>query len=516
MSVFGRLGMALSTAWRSGLRAYQNPESGSTGNFSDRLDAYRILWSYYNNSTFERVADGASWESYKGQYRLYPFIRSIYNPTNRLVQFYVGAIYPGVLAARKEDVQDGMQIAMPLVDGTDEALFDPIDQVWQWGNWQRKKDLQVIYGAALGDIVVEIIDDLDRERVYPIVHWPGRLTELERDARGNTERAVIEYSVAKTKAEDGYRYKKILDRESISEYRDDKLYMQIDNPYGFVPLVVAAHNDVGSDHGEPAIAGLIGKIDQLNDLASRINKQISITVESPQVIATDSKLENALTPAAEATLEQSEMRLRLLKATSGSSTFPLAGNLSLSEALPILQEQLKEIEHDCPELTMYAEMRGMSSLTGPAASRLLGDVQGRILAAAAGYDQLNTQVLQMSVAIGGERVNRGDWKRRDAQQAKFAPFDLSSYGRGLLDIRFDPRPLVPTLAGERIELEEARSRVVTNLVGAGMPLELAMKRAGYEDKDVASITVDRIAAMDRERQLALSDVPRDGLPVPAQ
>ena len=113
--------MALSTAWRSGLRAYQNPESGSTGNFSDRLDAYRILWAYYNNSTFERVADGVSWESYKGQYRLYPFIRSIYNPTKRLVQFYAGAIYPGVLAARKEDVQDGMQIAMPLVDGTDEA-----------------------------------------------------------------------------------------------------------------------------------------------------------------------------------------------------------------------------------------------------------------------------------------------------------------------------------------------------------------------------------------------------------
>ena len=57
---------------------------------------------------------------------------------------------------------------------------------------------------------------------------------------------------------------------------------------------------------------------------------------------------------------------------------------------------------------------------------------------------------------------------------------------------------------------------MTNLVSAGMPLELAMKRAGYEDEDVASITVDRIAAMDRERQLALSDVPRDGLPVPAQ
>lgn len=509
------------TGWDVGLRAYLNPAKDTT-QFATRKMAYDLYWSYYNNAAFERVSTDL-WQAYREQYRLYPYIRSIYNPTRRLVGFYVGSIYPGLVTVDPMMETNGVPIAIPLGEQMPDELRNAIGQVFQWSNWQSAKDRLVKFGAATGDVGIEIVDDMERERVYPIVRWPGHVCDVDRDERGNVERAVIEYEVdERDEAGDmeKYQYRKVMTKESIVTYRNGNPYdfsglgAEVPNEYGFVPFVWCQHADVGSDHGTPAIDGVLGKIDQLNDLVSRVHKQMGIAAESPQIVASDSPLSSAIDPAAAAELDKNEVKLILLRGKAGTTTASLGGNLDVGQALLYVQELLKEIEHDLPELGMYQELRSMSALTGPAASRLLGDVQAKVCSAASQYDQATKQALQMTVAIAGWRLGRGDWKRKDRQQVNFKGFDLTSYEAGDLDIEIQPRPLVPIVETERWDAEQKRAQALTTYVNAGIPVEVAMPWVGFSEEDVKSITIDSVAAIDRAQRLAQNDLPGNVPPPP--
>ncbi|HEY8743914.1 MAG TPA: hypothetical protein VIU62_12485, partial [Chloroflexota bacterium] len=139
----------------------------------------------------------------------------------------------------------------------------------------------------------------------------------------------------------------------------------------------------------------------------------------------------------------------------GGHVESLAGNLPLRDTLAYIQQLIGEIEQDHPELTLYKELRAMSQVTGPAASRLVGDAAGLIAEAAANYDQQLIKLFQMGVAIAGWRLNNGDWGLTDRQREKFAPFDLDSYIRGDLDFFISPRPLVPQTRREQLDAERA-------------------------------------------------------------
>lgn len=521
----GRLWNAMRQGWDAGLRAYLNPGKDlMTGAFETRLAAYDLYWAYYNNAAFERVS-GDMWSTYRGQYRLYPFIRSIYNPTRRLVGFYVGSVYPGLVTTDLMMDTNGVPIAIPLADDMPEELRAAIGQVFQWSNWQSAKDRLVKFGAATGDVGIEIVDDVMRERVYPIVRWPGHVRDVQRDERGNALEATIQYEVEDKQADGSstkYTYKKVMTKESITTFKDDSPHdytgqgqPEIPNDYGFVPFVWCQHADIGGDHGTPAIDGTIGKIDQLNDLVSRIHKQMAIAAESPQVIASDSPLSNAIDTTAQASLDAAEIKLLLLRGKVGTTTASLEGNLNIGSGLLYVQELLKEIERDLPELGMYQELRSMSELTGPAAARMLGDVQAKVCSAASQYDQATKQALQMSVAIGGWRLGRGDWKQKTLQQQNFKGFDLTSYSKGELDIEIQPRPLVPIVETERWDAEQKRATALNTYVTAGIPVEVAMPWVGFNEEDVKAITIDSAAAIDRAQRLAQSDLP-GGAPPPAQ
>lgn len=80
-------------AARAAIAAWRNPQPDSaTSDIRGRLN---LLWSYYDNTVFDSVA---AWAAYRSNYVLYRNIRSIYNPTRRLVNFYVAQVYPGVLS----------------------------------------------------------------------------------------------------------------------------------------------------------------------------------------------------------------------------------------------------------------------------------------------------------------------------------------------------------------------------------------------------------------------------------
>lgn len=483
---------------------------------TDRQAYLNLLWSYYKNSTFDSLS---AWARYRETFTLYRNIRSIYNPTRRIVNFYVAQVYPGVLSIDASKLPDGVQLAIPLSEDTDEDLKMAIAQFWQWSNWQSGNKLMVRYGGATGSVLVEVVDNVQKGKVTTAVRWPGLIAEMSIDESkpglvlddvGNVKFYALEYMATDSNGEQ-FKFRKEVDQETFSYFRDgipfdpssittnvfgDDTGAVVPNPYGFVPAVWCKHLDEGDDFGVPAISGSISKIDELNGLVSHVHDQVDILIDSPGIISTDGnigKIESQSSDkktaaqdefnALNAVAQKPTKRL-LLKAPKGASWIPLVGNLNPSEVDSQVERLLTEIEHDFPELSMYQELRKMSQVTGPGAARMMGDVYSRVLEVSSNYDMQSIKLFQMAVAIGGMRFQEGreGWAAKTEQQQKFSPFNLDSYARGELDFEIMPRPLIPMTEADTIDLTGKR------LDNAGkaqkiFPEEKVLEIAGIQDED---------------------------------
>jgi hypothetical protein len=524
-----RVGIATQAAMDAFRRVYANPEAEQQrATWQSRSTEYRVLWAWYNNSVFEDVA---AWSAYRATYKLPRHIRPIYNPTRRLVDFYAGTVYPGVLTDDGQRLPDGVSLAIPFPDDTDQRLVEAVAQLWRWSNWQSGKSVMVRYGAALGNAFVEIVDDTQRGKVYLVNRWPGMVADLTRNSQGDVKAYALEYMVEDASTVAGvYLYRREVTPDVIRTYRDDRLFdynpelglgPEWPNPYGFAPAVWVPHIDLGGDYGAPAIHGALGKLDELNATASIAHDQIRKLVQAPILIATDDDVSPLLQrtkrgrTADLADAASDRESIPWIKAGMGTQVHQLAGNLDLSGAILYMQELMGELENDFPELSYYRQMREMSTVTGPAASRLVGDVMSKVYEASANYDRASIAAFQMALAIGGWRLSQGDWGRNGpvtVQQRRFAPFDLTSYARGELDFTIAPRPLIiPTeneKAKEAFDWWQAASQATT----AGLPLEIYLKREmGWSDKDIAEIKRAKMDAFQFAQEFAVvpQDVPPD-------
>lgn len=520
-----RIMMSLSTGLQTGYYAARRTFEDPAGDYQQRdwLDmqaAFALLWSYYNNALFDRTAslgNASVWSAYKSAYTLYRNIRLIYNPTRRLVDFYAGQVYPGVLSSDGDPLPDGVQQAIPLDPKTSATLRAAIGQFWQWSNWQARKSVLVRYGAALGSVLVEVTDDLEHGKVSGSIIWPGFVQNLVLDSAGNVKAYALEYIAFDAERNQTYTYRKEVDGDAFRYFRDGQPYdygdgATIPNLYGFVPAVWVKHNDTGSDLGSPAIAGSLGKIDELNNLASHVHDQIHRVIGAPLILWSDGSLRNLFGQAkrgetADFTEPSSDQEsVLMLKGPTGGRVDSLAGALSLSESLAYMQELTSELEQDHPELAFYRELRSMSQLTGPAASRLVGDVASRLSEASANYDAQSIKLFQMAVAIGGMRANSGAWGPLSRQQQKFTPFSLESYARGDLDTEIEPRSLLQPTKLEMAQEKQAMWTGIGLAVTAGAPLEVVLKDEGWSDEEIAQLGDAKLAEIKRQQALAQEDV----------
>ena len=519
MGVFSTMLQAGIAAYTAARRVFEDPSiSHNQMLYLNQQAMYNLLWSYYNGSMFERIVGAANawnwniyaggWQAYKSNYNLYRNIRLIYNPTRRLVDFYAGQVYPGVLSVDGKKLPDGISLAVPFSEDTPEQLRAAIAQFWQSSNWQARKAVQVRYGAALGNVLIEVVDDTEHGCVSADIIWPGFVVDLECDNAGNVKRYVLQYQAQDDTG--GYLYRKEVDHEAFRYFRDEEPYdygsgKVVENPYGFVPAVWIKHIDVGGRYGSPAMAGSFGKIDELNNLASQVHDHIHKSVGAPFIFWTDGRLskldETAKRPF---TIEESEPSsdqesIQYIKGPKDGRVESLVGNLSLADAGSRMDKLYEELEQDHPELTFYKELRAMSQVTGPAASRLVGDVNSRFAEAAASYDQANIRLFQMAVAIGGFRANSGAWGKLNRQQQKYLPFDLASFEQGELDMEIMPRPLlVPTR--QEIGMEnELMYKGVWYAAQSSIPAEFVLEDAGWTDEKLTALK----QAIEAQRTVAL-------------
>jgi hypothetical protein len=464
-------------------RAYLDP-GGKSAAFDRRRQWYAFLWACHENVAYD---DFEHFLSYREHYHLYRNIRGIYNPARRIADFYAGFVYPGPLDE-----------AIPLETEND-ALKDAIGQVWQWSNWLAGKGVMTRWGAALGDVMTVVVDDVARGKVYLENVWPGQIAALELDPMGNVKSYRQEYTALDDRGIE-YEYAKEVDQESIRTFRNGNPFAYGDaeaetpNPYGFVPAAWSRHRNVGGLHGEQATAGCQPKIDELTQVMSAVNDRVMAIINSPLLVATDANAKAVLnTPRSGPTSEQNppdafKDSIKILKVPVGSTATML--ELSIKDVYPAMDHMLAEIEKDMPELTVHEQLRQMSQVTGPAAARIMGDAVNRLADAAAGYDQQSIKLFQMAVAVAGWRASQGAWGGRsglNSQRAKFLPFNLQSYERGDLDLTIAPRPLI-----RETDAEQAQTLILKKSLGVDD--EQALTELGYPEDVIAKMTERKAAA----------------------
>ena len=433
--------------------------------FATPSSFYHLLWEYYRN---EAYSDIEVWSTYLQSRGMYKATVNIYNPVRRLVDFYSGIVYSGTITHDGGPLDDGHPSAIPFDIDTPPEILAAASQIFQWSNWQTENHVMVRFGACVGSVLVEILDDVEKGRVRWNVVWPGFVDELELDDYGNLKMYSLEYEAFDYDTGTNYTYRREVNKKSISTFKDNSPFgygnhpAVYEHPYGFVPAVWIRHTNSGTDIGYPALRS-ISKIDHLNSLASHAVDQMHKISGAPVVVSGDSvgRLSDSIGPTVPA-INQKDT-IEIIRGAAGTTVQTLS--LPAGETMAHIERMISEIEKDHPELTLYEQMRGMSQITGPAAERLFGDVASYVNEARAAYDMGTVKLVQMGLAVGGYRANGGGWKKMTHQQQKFTPFNIDSYEDGDLPLSILPRPLVPVSESEIIQLQRDRIALENERMG---------------------------------------------------
>lgn len=462
--------------------------------FEQRRLRYAIYWSFYENNIYRNIHTWA--KAYKSQYGLYEFIRNIYSPAFRLGEFWKTHLWGGPL-----DLKDGVagtEGALPI-QTSNEALRPVIAQLWQWSNWAINKDVLTLHGAIFGDVGLQVVDDVQRSKVYLKPVHPGIIEELERDPFGNVKGyKFCEQRLHPNNTKLKVEYIETAERDNDSvvfkTYLNGKPYdwtgqgQEWEEPYGFVPLVMIQHNNVGLDFGWSEFHPSREKIHEVDDLAAKVHDQIRKMQDPPFLFAGVTK------PTATPTVTKTRLtgqagldnpqagreEMNALYGPVGATATPLVANIDIAAASAEIRAVVAEIERDYPELKLIADLQNAG-----------GDISGRALRIAQqpaadkvtqrrpNYDDALVRVQQMAIAIGGFRGYDG-----------FAGFGLDSYAAGDLAHSIGERSVFATDPLDKEEQETAFWTAANNALKAGIPLIPYLRQRGWSEEKITEITSD--------------------------
>lgn len=482
--------------------ALTDPESLSQrrASFVEQLSEYRLAYGYYDRKIF---AAGADWSAYLTQHKLYKHTKLVFNPVPQIVDFYVDNIWMNA------NDEERSKLITPVADAENDKMIDAVAQLDQWSQWAESQAKVKIYAATTGACLVEIIDDMVRQKVTQKAVWRGFVTELKLNDAGDVQSYTLEYDVEENGA--SYRYKKTVDKEKYSYFRDDKPYVSEEriaaakqfggkppravepHNFGFCPAAWFQH----SSSGDGAFTDY-AKVNHANSLASHLHDNIHKEIESGKIISVDDPKQIFPISGAkrnpDGTLEEADTRLEriLLAAKNVGGVFDLSGMLKLAEAHPYLKDLLVSFGEDYPELEYRQIIKTNGQLSGIALERLLTPAQNRLDRISPRYDNQLVKLRQMQTAIAGHRTKNG-WSNQTAAQKTFAPFNLDSYTKGDLDFNLKRSVLIELNEDEREDLMKKKADRAVVL----MPL-IGVKRAlgvvdNYDEKEINEIIAERAA-----------------------
>ena len=491
-------------------KAFQKPDiitvprdlDADWNQWDSRLLRYDIFWAFYENTAYDEMP-GRNWpSSYKTKFGLYRYIRNIYNPAYRLGEFWKAHLWAGTL----EDIP----LTFPKTV-KDENLLVAIKQIWQWSNWQVKKDIVPLYGSVLGDVGILIVDDLQREKVFFDVINPANIAAVELDATGNvkgyeiqeerqdpraTRDVSVVYSEVAVRDGDDVIYTTFLDGTpwAWNEDAEGEPITSWTRPYGFIPMVLIQHNDVGLQWGWSEIQPGQSKFREIDDQASKFNDQIRKIEEPIWAFFGVTKPENSptfsetnLTGTAAANRPQpGREEVNALYGSADGSAVPLVAPLDISAVIENIQNLTKEIERDYPELRLMALDEGGGNISGRALRLAQQPTETKVNQRRPNYYSALVRANQMAVAIAGFNGYDG-----------FEGFDLESFDEGLLNHSIGQMPIFAGDPLDDLELRKERATVIKLLTDAGASLEQAALQVGLTAVEAAALASIDLSALER-------------------
>lgn len=465
-----------------------------------RVARNELNWAFYQNDAYRQVRRIA--RLYKATFGLYRHVRGVYNPAARLIDFWSTHLLGGRL---DREAGDGTEAASALpIEGASDPLRKAIATLWRDGNFEERKAILTMFGPLFGDPILRAVDDTEKGQVYLLPVHPSTVAWKDQDARGNVKAYSIEELRLDPRQSPGesnrrwVRYQETAERGAgedvvFNTYLDGVPYHWEGNPgpmwavpYGFIPLFVAQHINAGLPWGVNELHTVRAKFDGVNDLGSKLHDFIRKEAEGAWLLAgvqdpgqavaiprTKSRLED---PASTSTKAEPEREAKpLIYGPVGAEAFSLVSDLDVAHVTAEIRAALDNLEDDRPELR-YERLRAAGQISGEALRVARQPVATRVKERRPAYDHLIMRAQAAAVAIGGWRGYEG-----------YRGFSLDSYKAGALDHQIGDRPVFAVETLDRIAEDTAEGQAVKAWVDAGVPLEVALRKAGWPEPDIAAV-----------------------------
>lgn len=481
-------------------------------NVATPADRYRVLRAYYHsNSLYDELADLLRRQ---GVWR--EDLKALRNPTFRVVEYHAAHLWPGMLPD-----------ALPIMGK--KRIIEPIQQVWKWSNWGSTKQVAARHLPMYGDLFIKVAttpaDNV--QRVYFQMLEPEHVTDFDADERDYLTYCRLDVPRTRRLADgkiESYTHTEEWDRDrdSFRVWEHDQGATTdialLGRPaieatiasFGidFVPISHAKFQDVGEDRGNAAIMPAIDKIDEANRQATRLNQMLfrhnnvvwalnggtdasGRPLPPPRINATDGTNDSN-----DGTVTFGDEQMLALPGNSELKS--LVPELNYAAALAILQDHMRELEQDLPELVSYRLADEASTISGRAVRLLLGPAIARLQEARGNAEVALIRADQMALTLG---------KYHGLFKSSIGDFDRGDFEHG-----FEARDVLPTDELERAQAQQADGNALKAYVEAGIAVELAVQELwGWSVERAAQFTKENLAAIQREQVLAQEDTVDEGM-----
>jgi len=408
---------------------------------------------------------------------LYKYIRNIYNPTNRLVEFWRTVTWGGSL-----DDEAGEEGAIPI-EGASKQLRSAIATVWKWTNMSMQKDLITLYGSSMGDVGIKIVDDPEKERTYFKVIHPSTIRDVIIDHRGHCQGYVLEYEKEESDTGRKITHIEVCERKGTENinyrfYVDGKLASQKSFPYGFVPFAMMRHNFIGTTYGWSEVQPHRPKIHELDEQASKLHDYVRKAIDPVWLfnfkkpsVKPDFKTKTEDASSDNPQPGREEVAALYVPDSRAKAQALVTDSIDLDQVGNRITAMIAELERDLPELQMDIWTAG-GYTTGKALKTARQRVEKKVITRRPMYDKPLVDLNGMAVAIGGERGYPG-----------YEGFGLGSYSRGELEHTIPTeRPIFDTDALEAVERKQIFWNVVFQAITAGVDPVMVLMDLGWSEQ----------------------------------
>lgn len=444
-------------------------------------DTYAALEFYYHNNGMytllqqDLIANGIWTEGMLG----------LRNPAHRVVEFYVAKLWPGALKK-----------ALPI-ETENTRIVDPIQQVWKWSNWGVKKQVAARWFANFGDMFIKVAGGEDK--VFLQVIKPAYVTDLRADERDYL--TFVRIDIPQSRMVDGrlklFYHTEIWNKatqiyqrwesdgpnvsiERLGAALETRAFSDFD--IDFIPIVHAKFQDVGEPRGMGAYTHALDKIDEVNRSATRLHQllfrfnDVTWAVTANAMDASGRPLPAPMIdlngkPQSDDGTTTIGTGTKVARLPGNSELQSLVPDLHYADALAILQDDMKELEADLPEMAYYRLRDQSKDLSGKAIRYLLSDAIDKALEARGNAETALARADAMALTMG----------------VKLGLFNgIGEYEAGDFDHTFVERSVIPLSEAEKRENAEADQRLgasrETTLNGLGYDAEKEIALRKQEDK----------------------------------